>query len=93
MSKDFNPQQINNLLVTLAEQGGYTLPELIERLPSLIACYKEIQLTHHPRYGTYTENQALSSTSKAILKTLMQTIQTISDEPDIKTLKPSYLKR
>lgn len=93
MSKDLNPQQINNLLITLSEQGGYTLSELVERLPSLIALYREIQITHHPRYHTFTENQALSSTSKTILQTLMQTIKTISEQPDIKTLKPSYLKR
>lgn len=93
MSKDFNPQQINKLLVTLSEQGGYTLSELIERLPTLIAFYQELQLTHHARYANYMESPALSSTTKTILQTLMQTIKTISDQSDIKTLKPSYLKR
>lgn len=93
MSKDLNPQHINKLLTTLSEQGGYTLSELIERLPTLIAFYQELQLTHHTRYASFMESPALSSTTKTILQTLMQTVKTISDQSDIKTVKPSYLKR
>jgi hypothetical protein len=91
MSKELNPQHINQLLSNISEKGGYTLSELIERLPSLIAYYQGLQLTQHPQYAPYLNNNTIPATTLAIVQSLNRTSNTLANtNSEIKSLKPSF---
>lgn len=91
MSTELNPQHIHQLLSDISEKGGYTLSELIERLPSLIAYYQGLQLTQHPQYAPYLNNNTIPATTLAIVQSLNRTSNALmGDNNEIKSLKSSY---
>jgi hypothetical protein len=91
MSKELNPQHINQLLSDISEKSSYSLSELIERLPALIAYYQGLQLTQHPQYAPYLNNNTIPATTLAIVQSLNRTSNALANaNNEIKSLKPSF---